>query len=66
MIQMTFTNRKTKREEFLDAMDEIILWSYWVEMILLYYFNKKMRPHAYWSFNRALHVSNAGLVQFIR
>ena len=33
--------KKTKREEFLDAMDEIIPWSYWVEMIRPYYFNNK-------------------------
>ena len=48
MKQMTFTdmeysNRRktTKREEFLDAMDEIIPWSYWVELIRPYYFNNK-------------------------
>lgn len=46
MNQMTFTDleysnrrKKTKREEFLDAMDEIIPWSHWVDMILPYYFN---------------------------
>ena len=32
---------KTKREEFLDAMEEIIPWSYWVEMIRPYYFANK-------------------------
>lgn len=38
-----YTNRKkkTKREEFLDAMEEIIPWSYWVEMIRPYYFANK-------------------------
>ena len=48
MNQMTLTDmeysnlqNKTKQEEFLDAMDEIIPWSYWVEMIHPYYFNNK-------------------------
>jgi len=46
MSQMNFTDleytkrkKKTKREEFLDAMDKIIPWSYWVDMIRPYYFN---------------------------
>ena len=40
---MEYSNRKkkTKREEFLDAMEEIIPWSYWVEMIRPYYFANK-------------------------
>ena len=44
MKQLTFTDieyagrrRKTKREEFLDKMDEIIPWQEWVEMIKPYY-----------------------------
>lgn len=48
MSQMTLTDleysnrkKKTKREEFLNAMDEIIPWSYWVDMIRPYYFNNK-------------------------
>ena len=48
MNQMTFTDmeysnrkKKTRREEFLDAMGEIIPWSYWVEIIRPYYFNNK-------------------------
>lgn len=48
MGQMTLTDleysnrkKKTKREEFLDAMDEIIPWSYWVDMIRPHYFNNK-------------------------
>lgn len=48
MKQLTFTDmeysnrkKKTKREEFLDAMDEIIPWSHWVDMIRPYYFNNK-------------------------
>ena len=35
------SQEKTKREEFLDAMEEIIPWSYWVEMISPYYFANK-------------------------
>ena len=48
MNQLTFTDleysnrrKKTKREEFLDAMDEIIPWSHWIDMIRPYYFNSK-------------------------
>ena len=40
-IEYSNSKKKTKREEFLDAMDEIIPWSYWVEMIRPYYFNNK-------------------------
>jgi len=32
-IEYSNRKKKAKREEFLDAMDEIIPWSYWVEMI---------------------------------
>lgn len=41
LTDMEYSNRKkkTKREEFLDAMDKIIPWSYWVDMIQPYYFN---------------------------
>ena len=43
LTDMEYPNRKkkTKREEFLDAMDKIIPWSYWVDMIRPYYFNNK-------------------------
>lgn len=43
LTDMEYSNRKkkTKREVFLDAMDEIIPWSYWVDMIRPYYFNNK-------------------------
>lgn len=43
LTDLEYSNRKkkTKREEFLDAMDEIIPWSYWVEIIRPYYFNNK-------------------------
>ncbi|SCY16156.1 Transposase DDE domain-containing protein [Butyrivibrio sp. INlla14] len=41
MADIEYSNRKkkTKREEFLDAMEEIIPWSQWVELIRPYYFN---------------------------
>lgn len=48
MHQQTFTdfeysNRKriTKREQFLDAMEEIIPWSHWIELIRPCYFNNR-------------------------
>lgn len=43
LTDLEYSNRKkkTKREEFLDSMDEIIPWSYWVDMIRPYYFNNK-------------------------
>ena len=52
MSQMTFSDyeyslrkRKTKREEFLDIMNEIIPWEEWVEFVRPYYSNgKRGRP----------------------
>ena len=52
MKQQTFTDieysnrrRKTKREEFLEAMDEIIPWDHWVSLIRPYYpSGKRGRP----------------------
>lgn len=43
LTDMEYSNRKkrTKREEFLDSLEEIILWPYWVDMIHSYYFNNK-------------------------
>lgn len=48
MHQQTFTDleyskrkRKTKREEFLDSMEEIISWADWIEMIRPYYYNNR-------------------------
>ena len=40
-IEYSNRKKKTKREEFLDAMEKIIPWSYWVDMIRPYYFNNK-------------------------
>ncbi|MFV0466765.1 MAG: IS5 family transposase [Lachnospiraceae bacterium] len=46
MNQLTLTDieysnrkKKTRREEFLDAMEEIIPWKYWADMIRPYYFS---------------------------
>lgn len=36
-IEYSARKRKTKREEFLEIMDEIILWEEWVEYIKPYY-----------------------------
>ena len=48
MKQQTFSDleysnrkRKTKREEFLDSMDEIIPWNDWVALIKPHYYNNK-------------------------
>lgn len=48
MNQLTFSDmeysnrkKKTKREEFLNAMEEIIPWKYWVDMIRPCYFNNR-------------------------
>lgn len=49
MSQMTFSDykyslrkRKTKREEFLDIMNEIIPWEEWVEFVRPYYSSGKI------------------------
>lgn len=51
MKQQTFSDieysnrrRKTKREEFLDSMDEMIPWDYWVSIIKPYYPSGKRGP----------------------
>lgn len=47
LSDMEYSNRrkKTKREEFLDAMDEMIPWDYWVNLIRPYYpSGKRGRP----------------------
>lgn len=52
MKQQTFTDfeynqrkKKTRREEFLDAMDAMIPWSAWIAMILPFYpSGKRGRP----------------------
>lgn len=47
LSDMEYSNRrkKTKREEFLDAMNEMIPWDYWVNLIRPYYpSGKRGRP----------------------
>ena len=52
MSQMTFSDyeyscrkKKTKREEFLDVMEDIIPWDEWVEFVRPYYpSGKRCRP----------------------
>lgn len=48
MVQQTFTdleyanrNRTTKREAFLDAMESIIPWKEWMELIAPFYVQKE-------------------------
>jgi hypothetical protein len=36
-IEYSNRRKKTKREEFLESMDEIIPWSNWVNIIMPYY-----------------------------
>ena len=40
-IEYSNRRKKTKREEFLESMDEIIPWSNWVNIIMPYYYNNK-------------------------
>ena len=44
-IEYSSRKRKTKREEFLEIMDEIIPWDEWVSVIVPYYpSGKRGRP----------------------
>lgn len=44
-IEYSFRKKKTKREEFLEIMDEIIPWDEWVGVIEPYYpGGKRGRP----------------------
>ena len=44
-LEYSMRKRKTKREEFLDIMDEIIPWDEWVEFVRPYYTSgKRGRP----------------------
>jgi len=54
LTDLEYSNRKkkTKREEFLDSMDEIIPWFCWVDMIHPYYFN----------FRRPSEAKKAGII----
>ena len=44
-IEYANRRRKTKRESFLDSMNEIIPWSHWIDIIRPYYYNKKRGRH---------------------
>jgi IS5 family transposase len=44
-MEYSLRKRTTKREEFLDIMDEIIPWDEWVDLIKPHYFSgKRGRP----------------------
>ena len=44
-IEYSFRKKKTKREEFLEIMDEIIPWDEWVGVVKPYYpKGKRGRP----------------------
>jgi len=44
-MEYSLRKRTTKREEFLDIMDEIISWDEWVDLIKPHYFSgKRGRP----------------------
>lgn len=44
-IEYSMRKRTTKREAFLDAMDECIVWDEWCALVELYYFKgKRGRP----------------------
>ena len=36
-IEYSHRRKKTKREEFLEAMDQIIPWQHWIDLIKDYY-----------------------------
>ena len=44
-IEYSHRRKKTKREEFLEAMDQIIPWQHWIDLIKDYYpSGKRGRP----------------------
>lgn len=45
-IEYSFRKEKTKREEFLKIMEEIIPWNGWVDVIEPYYPRGKRRRRA--------------------
>ena len=40
-MEYAYRKKKTKREEFLEIMDEIIPWDEWVSLIVPYYPTEK-------------------------
>ena len=53
-IEYSNRRKKTKREEFLESMDEIIPWSNWVNIIMPYYYSYFPHP------NCSSHMENKG------
>ena len=45
-IEYSYRKKKTKREKFLEIMDEIIPWEEWVGVIAPYYPFRMIRPFA--------------------
>ena len=65
-IEHSYRKKKTKREEFLEIMDEIILWDEWVGVIKpCYPEGKRGRPPMGIEKNAA-DVSASDLVQPVR
>ncbi len=61
-LEYSYRKRKTKREEFLDTMEDIIPWDEWVALIQpLYYKGKRGRPPR--DRDHASDVSGASVVQ---
>lgn len=64
-IEYSFRKKKTKREEFLETMDEIIPWDEWVKVIEPYYpAGKRGRPPM--GIEKMLRISASNLVQSVR
>ncbi len=74
MVQMSLSGyeyssrkKKTKRDEFLEIMDEIIPWEEWVGAILpFYYKSKRGRPPKGVELMLRMYLLHTGLVLLIR
>ena len=73
MRQETFTDmeyscrkKKTKRDEFLEIMDEIIPWGEWVDIIAPYYPPREAWPSANGDRKNAADVPASDLVLSVR
>ncbi len=62
-IEYSYRKKKTKREEFLEIMDEIIPWDEWVGVIEPYYPKGKARSSAHGDRKDAADVPASNLVQ---
>ena len=63
-IEYSLRKKKTKREEFLEIMDEIIPWGEWVGVIEPYYPKGKRGRYGHWK--DAADVPASDLVQPVR